>query len=280
MDQLRYMGRLLDFEVDGYDNLVWLQSYLNNYDVGETALWYDTYGRMKELSPQCDELLLHCMWEGVERNCEELFELRATQEGFCCTFNYVRSDTAFHFDRRSEEAIKTRFYGTENGLQLILNASDSDYYYPLLNNYGHSALIFQAHDFPDQATGYLEQRFIKPNVETMIELFASTLEAKESLRWFRPEQRECLFRDERPGYNGFYSQSECLLNCRIRSFVALCDCVPFFIPRTTRNSLLSNNTQTCNLEHVSCLNKYQSECNSAVYNNTEHTRKALRSSKK
>lgn len=257
MEQLRYLGRLLDFEVDGYDNFAWLQSYLNMYDVDDSSVWYDTYSRMRRLSPKCEEILLNCKWEGVERACHELFDLRATQEGFCCTFNYVRSDAAFHY-KGEGEAIKTRFYGIDSGLELVLNVSESDYYYPLMNNYGHSVLVFQPHDYPDTATGYLEQRFIKPNIETLVELFPRTLEATESLRFFRPEQRNCLFRDERPGYNGFYSQSECLLNCRMRTFVALCDCIPFFIPRTSRNALVLNDTQTCNLEHVSCLNKYQS----------------------
>lgn len=257
MEQLRYLGRLLDFEVDGYDNFAWLQTYLNRYDTD--GIWFDTYDRMRRLSPQCEELLLHCMWEGEERPCQELFSLRSTLDGFCCTFNYVRSDVNFRDgEAAAAEPIKTRFYGVENGLQLILKVSDEDYYYPLQNNYGHSVLVFQSHDYPDMASGYLEQRIIKPNVDTMVELFPSTLIADESLRLFGPQQRNCLFRDERQSYKGFYSQSECLLNCRIRSFVALCDCIPFFIPRTSTNPMLKE-TQTCNLEHVQCLNKYKSK---------------------
>lgn len=242
--------------MDGYDNFAWIQYYLNTYDT--EGIWFDPYQRMKSLSPQCKEMLLHCMWEGEERDCDELFDLRATQEGFCCTFNYVRADAA-HQIKGNVAPIKTKLYGVENGLQLLINSSQTDYYYPLLNQHGHSALFFHAHDYPDQASGYLEMRFIKPNVESMFELYPRTLVARESLRWFTPEQRDCYFADEPPGYGGFYSQSECLLDCRIRSFVALCDCVPFFIPRTRRNQLLGNDTQTCNLEHVSCLNKYQSK---------------------
>lgn len=255
LEQLRYLGRLVDFEVDGYDNFPWLQNYLDNYDVEPSATWYDTYKRMKQLSPHCKDLLLHCMWEGVERDCGELFQWRVTQEGFCCTFNYIRSDIAFPNQRA--EPIKTRFYGIENGLQLILNQSEEDYYYPLLNQHGHTVLVFQPHDFPDMVSGSMEQRFSSPNENTMLELFTKTLDATESLRWFSPEIRGCFFRDEPKGYNGFYSQSECFMNCRVRSFVDLCDCIPFFIPRLPGDPLLSNNTQTCNLEHVQCLNKYQ-----------------------
>lgn len=253
-EQLRFLGRLLDFEVDGADNFLWLQNYLNTYDVKAGANWFDTYTRMRQLTPQCEEILLQCTWEGVERQCDELFELRATQEGFCCTFNYVRSDA--NFQHQDGEPIKTRFYGADYGLILTLNVSQADYYYPLLNNDGHSVLVFQSHDYPDMASGYLEQRFIKPNVETMVELFPSSLFAAESLRRFDPAQRNCLFRDERKQYKGQYSQSDCLLNCRIRSYVALCDCIPFYIPV---DSEMLNTTQTCNLEHVQCLNKYKSK---------------------
>lgn len=258
MEQLRYLGRLLDFDVGGQDDFIWLQTYLNVYDTEPEANWYDTYDRMRQLSPQCEEILLHCIWEGEVRPCGDLFQLRATQDGFCCTFNYVRTDTNFVDADPDPEPLTTRSYGVENGLQLVLNASSEDYYYPLLYNSGYSVLVFQSHDYPDMASGYLEQRFIKPNVDTMVELFPSTLIAKESLRWFWPEQRNCLFRDERTSYKGYYSQSECLLNCRVRSFVALCDCIPFFIPRASMN-LAFNNTPTCNLEHVQCLNKYKSK---------------------
>lgn len=254
-EQLRYLGRLLDYEVDGYDNFNWLQNYLNEFD--SPSIWYDTYTRMRELSPQCDDMLLYCMWEGVERNCKDLFKLRTTQDGFCCTFNYVRADN--QFPDLDEEPVKTHLHGVDSGLHVILNSSDADYYYPLLSHYGHSVHLFDPHDYPDMATGYLQQRFIKPNVETMVELFASTVVATESLRLFSPSQRNCLFQDERPGFNGHYSQSDCLLNCRIRSLDALCDCVPFFIPRTSDNPYLANSTQTCNLEHVACLNKYLSK---------------------
>lgn len=254
-EQLRYLGRLLDFEVDGADNFLWLQRYLTEYDVDPGSNWFDTYGRMRRLSPQCEEILEQCTWEGVERQCSELFQLRATQEGFCCTFNYVRSDA--NFPQQLGEPIKTRFYGAELGLILILNVgNEADYYYPLLNNNGHSVLVFQSHDYPDMASGYLEQRFIKPNVETMVELFPSTLVAADSLRRFGPAQRNCLFRDERKQYKGQYSQSDCLLNCRIQSYVALCGCIPFYIPVDTATL---NTTQTCNLEHVQCLNKYKSK---------------------
>ncbi|KAI8442535.1 hypothetical protein MSG28_006005 [Choristoneura fumiferana] len=43
----------------------------------------------------------------------------------------------------------------------------------------------------------------------------------------RMEQRKCLFKDEKPEiYKDMYSYSACLVQCRIKTFLKLCRCVP------------------------------------------------------
>lgn len=257
-ERLRYLGRLLDYEVDGHDEFMWLQDQLNRYDVDEAVqkeTVYNSYGNMKRLSPQCEELILSCVWDKVTRNCSELFQLRATQEGFCCIFNYLRKDNRNYNDE--DTPIRTKHFGPDYGLRIILNASTADYYYPLSNSEGFSAIIFQSFDYPDPTSGYLNQRFIKPNVETWMELFPSTLVGQDSVRVYSPIQRNCLFRDEVPEYGDHYSQSDCLFNCRIESYVALCGCIPFFIIHSSYNPVFKDQP-SCTLEHVQCLNKYKS----------------------
>jgi hypothetical protein len=42
---------------------------------------------MRNISPRCDEILAYCEWRAVVKNCNELFEMVHTDEGFCCSFN-------------------------------------------------------------------------------------------------------------------------------------------------------------------------------------------------
>jgi hypothetical protein len=40
--------------------------------------------------PNCTDLLIKCWWQGSLVNCADVFEIRQTDEGFCCSFNSVR----------------------------------------------------------------------------------------------------------------------------------------------------------------------------------------------
>jgi len=55
---------------------------------GSLAIY--AYPWIFQLSPQCSIILMLCKLRGIVENCSELFEFRKTQNGFCCTFNYVR----------------------------------------------------------------------------------------------------------------------------------------------------------------------------------------------
>ena len=37
--------------------------------------------------PRCSEFLIKCWWRGQAKKCSELFDIRKTDEGFCCSFN-------------------------------------------------------------------------------------------------------------------------------------------------------------------------------------------------
>ncbi|TRY80032.1 hypothetical protein TCAL_16032, partial [Tigriopus californicus] len=45
---------------------------------------------MAEVMPSCDELILRCWWQGQINNCASIFEVRKTNDGFCCTFNAIK----------------------------------------------------------------------------------------------------------------------------------------------------------------------------------------------
>lgn len=76
-------------------------------------------------------------------------------------------------------------------------------------------------------------------------------------RWLFTSQRQCVFRNELLRYGGRYGRSNCVAACRIRSVVALCECVPFYMP--TAGAVSDRSITICNLQHIVCLNKYKSE---------------------
>ena len=42
---------------------------------------------MRKVMPSCSEFLRKCWWRGEEKNCTDLFDVRKTDDGFCCSFN-------------------------------------------------------------------------------------------------------------------------------------------------------------------------------------------------
>lgn len=73
-------------------------------------------------------------------------------------------------------------------------------------------------------------------------------------------QRQCLFSwEEYQDYQGNYQRSDCVINCRIRSMISLCGCIPFFLPYS-KNTVRENGdvVPICSLEHLTCLNRYNS----------------------
>ena len=47
-----------------------------------------------QVMPNCTNFITECWWEGENQDCDTIFELRRTDDGFCCSFNAVkRSET-------------------------------------------------------------------------------------------------------------------------------------------------------------------------------------------
>ena len=43
-----------------------------------------------EVMPNCSDFIQECWWQGNKEDCNSVFELRKTDEGFCCSFNALR----------------------------------------------------------------------------------------------------------------------------------------------------------------------------------------------
>lgn len=115
--------------------------------------------------------------------------------------------------------------------------------------------VHNFNEFPDPASGSAIERFVGPGEEIFVRVDANSIRSERDVLGYKADKRQCLFADENPLYNMKYTRSECILNCKIRSVKALCDCIPFNFPPT---SVQTDTMKICSLQHVPCLNKYKS----------------------
>ncbi|XP_067004275.2 sodium channel protein Nach [Anabrus simplex] len=253
---LRYLGRLYDHDDDDKGKLEELHVMLTTLNSS-----YDVNQLMKDLSPQCSELLVRCMWLGRVYDCEELFDFRKTMDGYCCTFNYIRQSDSFGDYGKThnqddpedivDDGVRVNSPGYQMGLSVVLNPEPEDYYYPLISSIGTKILVYNPRDFPDTPSGGLIEKLVPLRSEVFYRIEATTVESMPDVQEFALDQRGCLFQSElSEEFSGYYSYSDCLMNCRVKSINTLCKCVPFYMPKTS-------NIRDCDLLDIPCLNRYR-----------------------
>ncbi|XP_043280358.1 sodium channel protein Nach-like [Venturia canescens] len=208
---------------------------------------------MDHLMPHCRDSLAYCSWKGEIRDCEELFVPRWTQDGSCCTFNYLRWTDTISTDGKSDfdwHMEKLKFATPSNGLRVYLNPHFEDNYYSYLPARGFKLFIFTATDYPDEPSGSMKGILLKPGTDNYLKLKGSAFYSSEDVRAFDPSKRGCLFSTDRfHEYGGGYSYSQCLMLCRSRDIVKACGCIPFFYPYTKE----MNSVKDCQISEMKCL---------------------------
>ncbi|XP_049859050.1 sodium channel protein Nach-like [Schistocerca gregaria] len=181
-------------------------------------------------------MMVRCSWLGRTRPCGKLFKLRKTCDGYCCIFNYRRTrDHLGKGSSRIRKVLRVNATGPYMGLTVLVDTMTHDYVYPLIATRGLKLLLFKPGDFADASSGGLVEKLLGPRREFFIRLSAQTVAATSEVRSFSPQKRRCLFEDELQERLGMdYSQSDCLVSCRIRSIITLCRCRPFYLPYTEK----------------------------------------------
>ena len=73
-------------------NNVVLRSSIMMFQVGFSEM----IRAMQTVTPSCGEMMTHCSWNGRSVACSEIFDVRRTDSGFCCSFNTL--NPAENFD--------------------------------------------------------------------------------------------------------------------------------------------------------------------------------------
>lgn len=252
---IRFLGRLYDSDIDEVEEFDKFQQTLDNVDSNKKTGLYDMREKLEMLAPKCNDMILKCKWGGMEVPCQKFFRTQLSNEGFCCTFNYVRVNDE---KDKVEEARIAAGIGPDMGITVLMNLSLVDYFYPLKNFGGATALIFDPFEFPDSSSGSVREVPLEKFLETRITLSCKTKRAVEEVQRYSIDKRGCLFpTDMMSEYNGNYNYGDCLLKCKLKSIMALCKCVPFNLPINFPNLDDAKSLPYCNLANLQCMNKYE-----------------------
>lgn len=98
-------------------------------------------------------------------------------------------------------------------------------------------LVHGPASFPEAGNGlFLLDRSLKMGT---VKVSPSVSESSRELGWMRPTIRNCFFTDERRlSITEVYTQTNCLLECRLRTMVRMCQCLPYFYGNLLRKRIL------------------------------------------
>ncbi|XP_018403978.1 PREDICTED: sodium channel protein Nach-like [Cyphomyrmex costatus] len=269
LNLLMQLGNLYLFNFNLDDNYdVELDKLLTTYYNGS----YDVTEIMKALTPQCSIMLLMCKLHGIYENCSTLFKFRKTQDGYCCTFNYIReSDDILEMNNvEMIEPQKVSDLGIERGLTVLMNPLLDDCFYSILPIKGWKVIVFNPTDYPDKTSGGVTEVLAMPLSETFLDMVATLFVSTAFIKNFPRNKRNCVFSDEGKLISGntMYTYSDCIVDCKVYYIQKHCGCRPFFYPRRGKKDYSS---RICNSLDNRCLIRHKANWSAILPHEEEHT---------
>ncbi|XP_054729193.1 sodium channel protein Nach-like [Anastrepha obliqua] len=252
-----YLKSDQDVDLDIYSNF---QAFLDIYDTYENETFYNTRRIMQMLAPSCSNLIRSCMLAGNEIDCfsAKAFQPSLTSYGPCCTFN-----TGDFYQNRNH---RNRFASSELGFTVILNTTHQDYFTPIFPVDGYIVIVHHPAVFPDAISGEAHELFLTNSAEAFISLRSLLVFTEPSLRSYSPQTRKCYFNDDFPKYintgHFHYSLANCITRCRMLSMLALCRCIPFYMPLELVSDV--SDLVVCTIYHAHCLLSYRFKWNNVL----------------
>lgn len=157
-----------------------------------------------------------------------------------------------------EKPKRIALVGSKLGLSFVLNTTTSDYYFSTEDHVGFTIQIFSPSNFADERNGDMTSILINTNTKSYLKLRPTTIQSKMAIHKYPSVRRGCLFEHELfEQYAGHYSFNDCLLKCKLRKLINVCDCMPFFLPTNFPDGTVT--PIKCTLANNKCLNRWK--CN-------------------
>ncbi|XP_050321343.1 sodium channel protein Nach [Bactrocera neohumeralis] len=221
---------------------------------------YPTRDILFDLSPDCPELIMSGMVFGKPINITKYFQKRSISVGACCLFNYRRDTYTTNsmraaFTKANSKLLENVTFESNSllsSVQFVLHSDSNDFWHTEFASYAFRLYFFLQNDYPTVMTNTLGEILVNRRTLVEIAIQPTFYEASDAIRNFRPELRQCYFKDEgeRLLNKSYYSHDECLLICRMQSMQRYCGCVsPFLAPPLI-------NASVCTLLQLPCLSNW------------------------
>ncbi|KAH8341640.1 hypothetical protein KR059_012851 [Drosophila kikkawai] len=233
-----------------------LSSYYNNGA-------YSVRDILRQLSPDCGELVIRGIVFGLPVNTSQMFLKRPTSSNVCCIFNYRRASYSQIADQRAEDDAEMKavpkvvFESNSilNSVQFVLQDTPAeDFTNTLRTNNAFQLTIFPQEDYATIQSTTLGEILVDHNTIVEIPIQPMFFSSSEEVRGVPPQKRRCYYPEEgsRLLNQSYYSLDECLLVCRIKSMMDHCGCVS---PPMVGSSI---DLAYCMLPDLPCLLRWKS----------------------
>ncbi|KAH8249287.1 hypothetical protein KR032_008125 [Drosophila birchii] len=233
-----------------------LSSYYNNDG-------YSVRDILRQLSPDCGELVIRGIVFGLPVNTSQMFLKRPTSSNVCCIFNYRRASYSQFAEKRAEDdaemkAVPTVVFESNsilNSVQFVLQDTPAeDFTNTFRTNNAFQLTIFPQEDYATVQSTSLGEILVDHNTIVEIPIQPMFFSSSEEVRGVPPQKRRCYYPEEgsRLLNQSYYSLDECLLVCRIKSMMDHCGCVS---PPMVGSSI---DLTYCMLPDLPCLLRWKS----------------------
>ncbi|KAJ8719151.1 hypothetical protein PYW07_016707 [Mythimna separata] len=185
-------------------------------EMGKTCV-QDFLELVNGIRKKCPDLLTECWWEGKPFPCCERFRPVPTEFGTCFAFNshWADDETSITVNRRS--GLPTLVFTATPSVNIWIHSPDDMITIASENILGFCATLHRITDF--EVTLKAEQTISDVSVQLL-----------------SPNNRDCLFTYERPGFAHFwpfprYSYSACVMYSRAIVQAEVCNCTHHFMPQ-------------------------------------------------
>ncbi|BES96237.1 Amiloride-sensitive sodium channel [Nesidiocoris tenuis] len=197
-------------------------------------------GLARKVRTSCEGMFIECRLNGVEFDCCKHFMPIETELGTC-----------FSFSERNEMKLKDK--GEPDWFNTMVSSEHVKLPQLIVEfnpNVTFKVYLHSAYDVPYFNT--LSSDIINPviNEAKFAYITIAGTENPPEVRELSVYQRKCRFHDENNLESAdFYSYSACVVDCRRRAQMELCNCTSHFMPKTKTE-------EHCDYDGIICLDKY------------------------
>ncbi|XP_039296686.1 sodium channel protein Nach isoform X2 [Nilaparvata lugens] len=186
---------------------------------------------------KCNDIFQLCKWRDEEFNCCEYFMAINTEYGVCYTLSPKnerrrKGQKILNMISNSKLGLASLYMETKVTTKIYLHSEDDIPYYNTLTTDILDAL---------------------PNIMKRFTVSVTAIENEEEVHSLSVSQRKCRFPYENYlGSAAEYSYSACIMDCRMKNQLKLCNCTSHLMPNTKPE-------EHCNIKGLICLNDHYAD---------------------